>query len=71
MEEKKKSTYNGYTEARKKSNAKYNSSQAQISIRVHPDIKNEIEKHIKNTNESLAGFIVRSVKSQINRDLES
>lgn len=68
MENTKKSTYNGYTEARKKSNAKWNASQAQISIRVHPDIKKEIEDHIRKSGESLAGFLVRAARAQIERE---
>ena len=51
-----------------KASAKWNQKQAQIAIRVQPTIKEQIDKHISITGESLAGFIVRAVFEQINRD---
>lgn len=65
-----KSTYHGYTEARKKANAAWNQKQAQIVIRVSPSFKEQLSSHISNTGESLVGFIVRATTEQIKRDLD-
>ena len=64
----KKSTYPGYTEARKKANKEWNAKQAQIAIRVKPDIKAQFDKHCKSQGESLAAFLVRAGLAQIERD---
>lgn len=64
----KKSTYPGYTEARKKANKEWNGKQAQIAIRVKPDIKAQFDEHCKSRGESLAAFIVRAGLNQIEQD---
>lgn len=67
---KKASTYTGYTEAVKKANKKWNDKQAQIAIRVKPDIKAQFDEHCKSRGESLAAFIVRAGLNQIEQDIE-
>lgn len=64
----KKSTYPGYTDARKKANKEWNAKQAQIAIRVKPEIKTQFDEHGKSRGESLAAFLVRAGLAQIERD---
>lgn len=64
----KKSSYPGYTEARKKANKSWAEKQAQIAIRIKPDIKAQFDEHCKSQGESLAAFIVRAGLNQIKQD---
>lgn len=65
----KKSNYNGYTDARKKANAKWASEKVvQIAIRVPPTVKQAIDAHLVDKDESIAKFITRAVLEQIERD---
>ena len=62
------STYTGYTEPRKKANAKWNKKQAQIAIRIKPEIKERFDEHCKSRGESLAAFVKRACLNQIEND---
>ena len=44
------------------------STKAQIAFRLSPELKAEIDTHIKETNEPLAKFIIRAIKEQMERD---
>lgn len=65
----KKSTYTGYTEARKKANEKYlKESVEDIRIRVPKGQKEIIKNHAFEQAESVNGFIVRAIDETIKRD---
>lgn len=64
----KKSSYPGYTDARRKANKAWAEKQSQIAIRVKPDVKAQFDAHCKSRGESLAAFVVRSGLNQIERD---
>ena len=56
------------SEAQRKARNNWNNKQAQIAIRVKPDIKAQFDEHCKKRGESLVAFIVRACLSQIERD---
>ena len=56
------------SEAQRKARDKWNVKQAQIAIRVKPEIKAQFDEHCKSRGESLAAFLVRAGISQIERD---
>lgn len=56
------------SEAQRKARDTWNNKQAQIAIRVKPDIKAQFDKHCKSRGESLASFIVRAAMNQIKQD---
>lgn len=58
------------SEAQRKARDKWNNKQAQIAIRIKPEIKAKFDEHCKNRGESLAAFIVRAGQNQIERDKE-
>lgn len=69
MLEKKKSTYTGYTEARKKANEKYlKESVEDVRIRVPKGRKAEIKNHAESQGESMNAFVVRAIDEAIERD---
>lgn len=47
---------------------KWNDKQAQIAIRIPPEIKQRITKHATARNEKLVQFLVRAALEQIKRD---
>ena len=47
---------------------KWAQNKAQISIRIPTDFKDEIDRHTKNRNETIANFVVRAMKEQIVHD---
>ena len=56
------------SEAQRKARDTWNNKQAQIAIRVKPDVKSQFDEHCTLRGESLAAFIVRSCRNQIERD---
>lgn len=69
MSDEKKSTYTGYTEARKKANEKYlKESVEDIRIRVPKGDKSKIQKHATGTGESMNAFVVRAINETMERD---
>lgn len=68
METDKKSTYQGYTAAKAKANAKWEKSQSRILLRLKPEIKEIVDNHAGEMNESTAHFITRAILAQIERD---
>lgn len=67
-EEVKKSSYTGYTEARKKANKKWAENKAQISIRISQELKAKVDAYCAAHNEPIAKFVVRAMQEQIERD---
>ena len=56
------------TDAHIRAAKRWNEKQAQISIRVKPELKAQISEYAASRGESLAALIVRSVQEQMKRD---
>lgn len=69
MSEEKKSTYTGYTEARKKANEKYLAEVVEdVRIRVPKGQKAIIKAHAETQGESMNAFAVRAISETMLRD---
>jgi predicted HicB family RNase H-like nuclease len=69
MSDEKKSTYTGYTEARKKANEKYlKESVEDIRIRVPKGDKAKVQEHAATMGESTNAFVVRAITEAMKRD---
>ena len=69
MSDEKKSTYTGYTEARKKVNEKYlKESVEDIRIRVPKGDKAKVQEHAATMGESMNSFVVRAIDETMERD---
>ena len=69
MSDEKKSTYTGYTEARKKANEKYlKESVEDIRIRVPKGDKAKVQEHAATMGESMNSFVVRAIDETKERD---
>lgn len=69
MPDKKKSTYTGQTDARRKASAKYlKESVEDIRIRVPKGQKSIIKDHAERQGESMNQFVIRSITETIKRD---
>lgn len=69
MPDKKKSTYTGQTDARRKASAKYlKESVEDIRIRVPKGQKSIIKDHAEKQGESMNQFVIRSITETIKRD---
>ena len=55
-------------ESRSEYHKNWAKNKEQISIRIDPDLKNDIDKHVYDRNEKLSTFVVRAIKEQIRRD---
>lgn len=71
MSEEKKSTYAGYTEARKKANEKYlKESVEDVRIRVPKGQKAVIKNHAEQQGESMNAFVIRAIDETMQRDTQ-
>ena len=69
MSDEKKSTYTGYTEARKKANEKYlKESVEDIRIRVPKGDKAKVQEHAATMGESMNSFVFRAIDETMTRD---
>ena len=69
MPEEKKSTYTGYTDARKKANEKYlKESVEDVRIRVPKGQKSIIKSHAEQQGESMNQFVIRAINETMQRD---
>ena len=69
MPDEKKSTYTGYTEARKKANEKYlKESVEDVRIRVPIGQKAIIKSHAEKQGESMNAFAIRAINETMERD---
>ncbi len=69
MSDEKKSTYTGYTEARKKANEKYlKESVEDIRIRVPKGDKAKVQEHAATMGESMNSFVIRAIDETMERD---
>lgn len=68
MEETKKSSYNGYTDARKEANKRYMENFVEIKVRTTPQHRETVKAHAASTDESVNSFIIRAIDQTIERD---
>ena len=68
MEEQKKSTYNGYTEARKAANKKYQDGRARQSIWLDPEDKPRIQAAAAAAGESVNQYMITATLQRIERE---
>lgn len=72
MTEKKKSTYTGQTEARRKANTKYlHETVEDVRIRVPKGQKDIIKAHAEKMGESMNLFVIRAINEAMARDLNA
>lgn len=72
MQAEKKSTYAGFTEARKKANEKYlRETVEDIRIRVPKGEKAKIQAHAEKQGESMNAFVYRAIQQAMEHDLEA
>ena len=62
------SSYNGFTPARAKANAKYMSQFVEAKIRMTPERREAVRAHAESRGESLNGFINRAIDEAIERE---
>lgn len=70
MEDKKKGSYRGFTDAREKANKKYLEKLDEIKIRVPAGGKENIRKHAEKTGKSVNQYIVDAVTKEMLSDDE-
>ena len=68
MEENKKSSYNGYTDARKEANKRYMENFVEIKVRTKPEDRDKIKSHATSMGESTNAFINRAINETMKRD---
>lgn len=69
MQEGKKSTYTGQTDARRKASAKYlKESVEDVRIRVPKGQKAVIKNHAEKQGESMNAFVIRAIDETMERD---
>ena len=70
MEEKKKDTHKGLTEARKRANKKYIDKFVEVKVRMFPERRILIQQHAAAMGESTTAFVNRAIDEAMARDLE-
>ncbi len=68
MSEEKKSTYNGYTDARKAANKRYMENFVETKVRMTAEKRSIIQKHAASMGESTTAFINRAIDETMERD---
>lgn len=68
MEELKKSSYNGYTNARKEANKRYMKNFVEIKVRTTQDYREIVKAHAISMGESINAFINRAIDETMERD---
>ena len=70
MTEKKKSTYHGFTEARKRANQKYIGKFVEVKVRMTPERRVSIQEHAAAMGESTTAFVNRAIDEAMARDTQ-
>ena len=68
MEDGKRSTYKGYTEARARAHKKYMKNFVEIKVRVTPEEREQIKTHAAARGESVNTFINRAITETMEHD---
>lgn len=63
-----KSTYQGYTEARARANKKYIDKFVEVKVRMNPQRRDTIKAFAEANGESVNGFINRAIDEAMERD---
>ena len=71
MSEEKKSTYKGFTEARKRGNDRYRKKLDVIRVYVPKGKRDTIKAHAAQNGESMNGFITRAIDETMKRDSDN
>ena len=71
MPENKTSSYNGYTEARARANAKYISQFVEIKVRTTAGQRDTIKAAAAAVGESVNGYIKRAIEERMERDRDA
>lgn len=69
MEETKKSSYNGYTDARKEANKRYMENFVEIKVRTTPQHRETVKAHASSIDESVNSFIIRAIDQTMKGDI--
>lgn len=70
MENKKKSTSTGLSEARKRANQKYLDRFVEVKVRMSREERVTLQEHAAAMGESTTGFVKRAIKEAMARDLQ-
>lgn len=70
MENNKKSTSKGLSEARKRANQKYLDRFVEVKVRMSPEDRVTVQKHAAAMGESTTAFVRRAIKEAMARDLQ-
>ena len=70
MENKKKSTSTGLSEARKRANQKYLDRFVEVKVRMSREERVTLQEHAATMGESTTGFVKRAIKEAMARDLQ-
>jgi len=68
MQDNKKSTYTGFTDARKEANKRYMEKFVEVKVRISPSKREDIKNHAEKQGESLNVFIVRAIDEAMKTD---
>lgn len=68
MENEKKSTYRGYTEARARAHKKYMKNYVEVKVRVTPERREQIKAYAVGRGESVNAFINRAIAETMEKD---
>lgn len=68
MENIKKSSYNGYTNARKEANKRYMEGFVEVKVRMTADKRSIVQQHAASMGESATAFINRAIDEAMERD---
>jgi len=68
MQEEKKSTYKGSTEARKEANKRYMEKFCEVKVRMTSDKRDIVKAHAEKMGESSTAFINRTIDETIEKD---
>lgn len=67
MEEKKKSSYRGYTPARAQAYQRYIEKYKEVKVRMTPEQYEQLRAHVDSTGESANAFIIKAIEAAMSR----
>lgn len=70
MENKKKNTSTGLSEARKRANQKYLDRFVEVKVRMSQEERVTLQEHAAAMGESTTGFVKRAIQEAMARDLQ-
>ena len=70
MEETKKSSYNGYSDARKEANKRYMEKFVELKVRTTPEHRDAVKAPAAEKGESTNAFVIRAIDETMVRDTQ-